>query len=106
VRDFDSGQCEYSSLEEVFWGKEYPMATVEITYFFDMLCVWAYISQARSNAISAKFGEIVRIQHRFCSVFGDTAQKINSRWQGKGGYSGFNLHLRQARKIPSHSASP
>ena len=75
--------------------------------FSDMLCVWAYISQARLNAISAKFGEIVRIQHRFCSIFGDTAQKINSRWQDKGGYSGFNLHLRQAaEKFPHIQLHP
>ena len=83
------------------------MATVEITYFSDMLCIWAYISQARLNAISAKFGEIVRIQHRFCSAFGDTAQKINSRWQDKGGYSGIQFAFEAGgRKIPSHSASP
>ena len=72
------------------------MATVEITYFSDALCVWAYISQARVNAISAKFGETLRIQHRFCSVFGDSTQKISSGWKDKGGYAGFNSHLRQA----------
>ena len=60
----------------VLW--EYQMGIVKITYFSDMLCVWAYISQARMNAISEKFGDSVRIEHRFCSVFGDTAQKISS----------------------------
>lgn len=76
-----------------FLWQEYPMATVEITYFSDMLCIWAYISQARLNAISAKFGEIVRIQHRFCSVFGDTAQKINSRWQDKKGVTPDSIRI-------------
>ena len=33
---------------------------VEITYFSDLLCVWAYISQARVNATKDKFGDAVR----------------------------------------------
>ena len=49
------------------------MSAVEIKYFSDILCVWAYISQARIDAIKEKFGDTVRIEQRFCSVFGDTA---------------------------------
>lgn len=82
--------------------REYQMGIVKITYFSDALCVWAYISQARMNAISKKFGDTVRIEHRFCSVFGDTAQKISSTWSDKGGYQGFNSHLRQAAEKFHH----
>jgi len=71
------------------------MGAIAITYFSDVLCVWAYISQARIDAIRGEFGDCVRIEHRFCSVFGDTAQKIPSRWAGEGGYAGFNSHLRK-----------
>ena len=52
------------------------MSVVEITYFSDVLCVWAYVSQARLDAVKEQFGDAVRIEHRFCSVFGDTARKI------------------------------
>jgi predicted DsbA family dithiol-disulfide isomerase len=69
------------------------MAVVEVTYFSDILCVWAYVAQARIDAVKEKFGNSVRIKHRFCSVFGDTVQKINSIWKEKGGYEGFNSHL-------------
>ena len=72
------------------------MSVVEIKYFSDILCVWAYISQVRIDAIKEKFGDGVRIEHRFCSVFGDTAAKIDTTWKGKGGYAGLNAHLRQA----------
>jgi hypothetical protein len=66
-----------------------------LSYFSDVLCVWAYVSQARVNATKDKFRDSVRIEHRFCSVFGDTDGKITSTWGHKGGYEGFNAHLRQ-----------
>jgi hypothetical protein len=47
------------------------MGVVDIEHFSDILCVWAYISQIRIEAIKEKFGDVVRIKHRFCSVFGD-----------------------------------
>ena len=70
------------------------MSTVDITYFSDVLCVWAYASQARIDAVKGKFGDAVRVEHRFCSVFGDTERKIAATWKDKGGYEGFNAHLR------------
>lgn len=83
------------------------MSAIEIKYFSDILCVWAYISQARIDALKGKFGEGVRIEHRFCSVFGDTASKIDAAWKEKGGYAGFNAHLRQAAgKFPHIEVHP
>ncbi len=83
------------------------MSVVEITYFSDVLCVWAYVSQARLDAVKDKFGDAVRIEHRFCSVFGDTARKFPSTWKDKGGYEGFNLHLRQvAERFPHIEVHP
>ena len=83
------------------------MSVVDITYFSDILCVWAYVSQVRIDAIKEKFGATVQIKHRFCSVFGDTAQKINATWKDKGGYEGFNAHLRQvAGKFPHIKLHP
>ena len=54
------------------------MSPVEITYFSDVLCVWADASQARIDAVKETFSDAVRIEHRFCSIFGDTASKITS----------------------------
>ena len=83
------------------------MSVVEVTYFSDLLCVWAYVSQARVDAVNEKFGDTVRIEHRFCSVFGDTARKITSTWKDKGEYEGFNLHLRQvAERFPHIEVHP
>jgi predicted DsbA family dithiol-disulfide isomerase len=83
------------------------MSVVDITYFSDVLCVWAYVSQVRIDAIKEKFAGTVRIKYRFCSVFGDTAQKISTTWKDKGGYEGFNAHLRQvAGKFPHITLHP
>ena len=31
------------------------MSLVKITYFSDILCIWAYVSQARIDAVNEKF---------------------------------------------------
>src|SRR4051812_39694147 len=83
------------------------MGVVEITYFSDVLCVWAYVSQARIDAVKDKFGNTVRLDHRFCSVFGHTARKITSTWKDKGEYEGFNSHLLQvAERFPHVEVHP
>jgi predicted DsbA family dithiol-disulfide isomerase len=80
---------------------------VDIEYFSDVLCIWAYASQARIGAVKEQFGADVRINQRFCSVFGDTAQKITSTWNDRGGYIGFNSHLRQvALRFPHIEVHP
>jgi predicted DsbA family dithiol-disulfide isomerase len=83
------------------------MSVVEVTYFSDILCIWAYASQARIEAVKNKFGGDVQIRHQFCSVFGDTARKITSAWNSKGGYDGFNSHLREvAERFPHIEVHP
>jgi len=83
------------------------MSAVEVTYFSDVLCVWAYVAQARVDAVKDKFGDTVRINHQFCSVFGDTARKIATNWNNKGEYDGFNAHLRQvASRFPHIEVHP
>lgn len=69
-------------------------APVSITYFSDVLCIWAYATQIRLDEIGRDFGADVHIDYKFCSVFGNTADKIARGWADKGGYQGFNRHLR------------
>lgn len=83
------------------------MSVVQISYFSDILCIWAYAAQARIDAVKEKFGDTVRLDYRFCSVFGDTARKITSTWKDKGDYAGFNAHLRTvARQFPHIEVHP
>jgi len=71
------------------------MAPVSLTYYSDVLCVWAHLAQARVDEVLQNFGDQVRVDYRFCSVFGDTAYKIGQGWEAKGGYAGFNAHLQE-----------
>ena len=83
------------------------MTVVQVSYFSDVLCIWAYAAQARVDAVKEKFGDTVRLDYRFCSVFGDTARKITSTWRDKGEYAGFNAHLRTvARQFPHIGVHP
>lgn len=77
------------------------MTTVPVTYFSDMLCIWAYIAQVRVDALKAEFGNRIQIEPKFCSVFGASARKIAATWGDKGGNEGFNVHLRHvAEQFP------
>ena len=67
-----------------------------LTYYSDVLCVWAHISQARVDEVAKRFADDVSIDYRFCSVFGNTAHKIGIGWAERGGYAGFGNHLREA----------
>ena len=83
------------------------MSVVQVAYFSDVLCIWAYATQARVDAVKEKFGDTVRLDYRFCSVFGDTARKITSTWRDKGEYAGFNSHLRKvAQQFPHIDVHP
>src|SRR5674536_354273 len=83
------------------------MGAIEVTYFSDVLCIWAYASQARVDAVKEQFGDAVRIKHQFCPVFGDTTGKITSTWNDRGGYDGFNSHLRKmAVRFPHIEVHP
>ncbi len=74
------------------------MGMVKASYFSDVLCIWAYIAQARIDAIKEKFGDTVRLDHRFC---------FTSTWRGKGEYAGFNQHLRKvALQFPHIEVHP
>ncbi|MFY9655398.1 MAG: hypothetical protein WAK01_02260 [Methylocystis sp.] len=77
------------------------VGVVDIDYFSDVLCIWAYISQARVDAFTKKFSDSFLIKHHFCSVFGATARKSLLAWNDEGAYEGFNSRLRDvAERFP------
>jgi predicted DsbA family dithiol-disulfide isomerase len=83
------------------------MKVVPIVYFSDILCIWAHIAQLRLDALERTFGDQVVFERRFCSVFGDTARKVATSWAAKGGYEGFNAHLREsAAQFPEIRLNP
>jgi predicted DsbA family dithiol-disulfide isomerase len=69
--------------------------SVHVTHYSDLLCVWAYVGEARLAELVTRFGADVEVEARFCSVFGDSARKIDRGWSSRGGYAGFAAHVQE-----------
>lgn len=69
------------------------MTPIQITHFSDLLCVWAYVSQARVDELTREFGTQIDIRFRYFPVFGDTQTKFLSQWADKGGISAYARHV-------------
>jgi len=63
------------------------IAPIEIEHYSDVLCVWAYLGQARVDELARTFGPKVLIRTRFCSVFSDTRTKFEIGKKDQGGYA-------------------
>jgi predicted DsbA family dithiol-disulfide isomerase len=71
------------------------MTTVHISYVSDVLCVWAYVAEARLDALRNEFGGSLELEYRFIPVFGATRHRIGEGWKKRGGYAGFGAHVRE-----------
>ena len=87
--------------------------SVEVLYYTDTLCIWAYAGQIRIDELKKQFGECVAVTHRFISVFGSTEDRIGKGWENRSGYAGRSqTHLNTAtpytKEMPSgtHSGVP
>ncbi len=68
-------------------------APIHISYFSDVLCVWAYVAQVRLDELKNNFGDKVEIKHHHVTLFGDTQTRLAEGWKDRGGYVGFNKHV-------------
>lgn len=68
------------------------MSPVAITYYSDVLCVWAYIAQIRVDQLRQHFGDKIAIVPRFVPVFGDTPKKIGEGFRDRGGWEAYAAH--------------
>ena len=69
------------------------MTPITVTYFSDVLCIWAYVAQARVDAVKRTFPGEARLDYRFVSVFGDTRLKLGEGWRDRGGFVGYARHV-------------
>jgi predicted DsbA family dithiol-disulfide isomerase len=69
---------------------------LQIDYYTDILCVWAWIAQRRIDAIENKQGEKISLHHHCINVFGDTASRIGEGWADRGGFAGFAEHVAES----------
>ena len=77
------------------------MSPVRISYFSDILCIWAYAAERRIEQLARTFPEDVVIDDHYCSIFPDAWSKIEENWKTRGGFEGFNRHLNEvAERFP------
>jgi len=77
------------------------LSPVKIEYHSDILCIWAYIAQRRVEQLIKTFGDRVEVTAYFCSVFPNARGKIENQWGHRGGFEGYNAHVRKvAEKFP------
>jgi predicted DsbA family dithiol-disulfide isomerase len=69
------------------------MKTVKVQHFSDILCVWAYVSQARIDELCRLHGDEVQLDYHFVDVFGDVPGRLRDRWSEKGGLEAYAQHV-------------
>ncbi len=78
------------------------MAPIRISYFSDILCVWAFIAQVRVEELQATFGAEIVVEPQFVSIFGNAREKLEARWKDRGGLVGYAKHVQEAARPYAH----
>jgi predicted DsbA family dithiol-disulfide isomerase len=78
------------------------MEPIRISYFSDVLCVWAYIAQIRLDELKSTFNDRVSIDIHFTPVFGDAHRKLDNRWRDRGGFQGYSNHVQEVAAKFNH----
>jgi len=76
--------------------------SIQISYVSDVLCIWAYVAEARLDELRNEFGSSVELEYRFIPVFGTTRDRIGAGWKNRGGFDGFGEHVQEVAKEFPH----
>jgi len=68
---------------------------INVAYFSDVLCVWAYIAQIRLDQMRKDFAGQIDLRCHYISVFGDVYAKIDREWGNRRGFAGYREHVEQ-----------
>ncbi len=77
---------------------------LRVSYFSDVLCVWAYVAQIKLDELRRQFGDRICVKHRFLHLFGDVAARMETGWADKGGAAGYSRHVQQIAARFDHIA--
>jgi len=68
---------------------------VNVDYFNDLLCVWAYGGQVRLDEMIREYGDRIQLNYHFIPIFASARSQIEKNWQERQGFKGFNQHLKE-----------
>ncbi|MGD8316844.1 MAG: DsbA family protein [Myxococcales bacterium] len=69
--------------------------TIRISYVSDVLCIWAYVAEARVDQLRKEYGDLVELEYRFIPPFGANRYRIGEGWKDRGGYAGYGEHVQK-----------
>jgi predicted DsbA family dithiol-disulfide isomerase len=78
------------------------MEPIHISYFSDVLCVWAYIAQIRLDELLTNFQDKISIDYHFVPIFANAREKLEYRWRDRGGLKGYSDHVHEVAKKFDH----
>jgi len=64
-----------------------------IEYYTDILCVWAWIAQSRTEKLKSVWVDKLDLRYHYLNLFGDTHGRIEDQWASRGGFAGFGKHV-------------
>lgn len=67
---------------------------IQIDHYSDLLCVWAYVAQARMDELQNQFSDDISIRWHYLPVFGNVPGKLENQWESRGGVSAYANHMR------------
>lgn len=70
-------------------------AAATVSYFSDVLCVWAYAAQIKLDELRRQFGDRIQVEYHFLPVFGDVGARVDAGWRDRGGAAGYGQHVQQ-----------
>jgi predicted DsbA family dithiol-disulfide isomerase len=80
---------------------------LQIDYYTDVLCVWAWIAQKRIDELKQEWGERIEFRYHYLNLFANTEKRIGVGWQNKGGFAGFGQHvIDSASPYPDAKVNP
>lgn len=72
------------------------MSQLQIDYYCDVLCVWAWIAQRRLQELREEWGDQIELRFHYLPIFCDVESRIQDKWSAKSGYEGFGRHVLEA----------
>ncbi|MEH6345228.1 MAG: DsbA family protein [Bermanella sp.] len=68
---------------------------IQVDYFSDVLCIWAFIGEKRLNEVRLNLAEDVQVNLQFLPNFASCHKKIQQGWKNKGGFDGYANHVNE-----------
>ena len=77
--------------------------SVQIDYYSDVLCVWAWIAERRLAEVEKEWGDKVVVRHHYMDIFSDSQAKIVAQWADRNSWSGFAQHVLESAQPYEHA---